>query len=59
MAQLAATGDAEGLFRAALKVANGMGVAKDFESSIKYMRAAASLGHTRAVRSEAVHASLC
>jgi TPR repeat protein len=50
MAQLAATGHAEGLFRASLKMANGMGVAKDFDTSLKYMQAAASLGHAKAVR---------
>jgi TPR repeat protein len=49
MAQLAAIGNAEGLFRAALKLANGMGVAKDFDTSLRYMKAAAGLGHAKAV----------
>jgi len=57
MAELAATGHPDGLFRAALKLANGMGVAKDFDTSITYMRTAAALGHEKAV--SIVHSLHC
>ena len=50
IADLAAKGNAEGLYRAAIKLASGTGVDKDFDTSLSYMEAASALGHEQAVR---------